>query len=95
MFVLQIVIHSNKQNSNQVAKFKRQILEKMKTDPILFAALAKILDIKLVSLPVTIERNGNTLNQYSVVKLVSDHLQVSPEELLEEESEVKEPQETK
>jgi hypothetical protein len=48
-----------------------------------------------VSLPVTIERNGNTLNQYSVVKLVSDHLQVSPEELLEEESEVKEPQETK
>lgn len=76
---------------NHVAKFKQEVLDVMKTDPDLFAALAKKLDIKPASLPVTIERNGNALNQYSIVTLVAAHLGKAPEDLLEEEiSEAKE-----
>lgn len=79
-----------------MAKFKTEVLDKIKSDADLFAAVAKALDIKPTSLPQTIERNGNTLNQYSVVTLVASHLGVSPDELLEEESEsdVKETQDT-
>jgi hypothetical protein len=69
-----------------MAKFKQSVLEKMKGDIDLFSALSKALNIKPVSLPVTIDRNGNTINQYSIVKLVADHLKVEPEELLEEDT---------
>lgn len=68
-----------------MAKFKQEVLETMKSDPLLFAVVAKALRIKPASLPVTIERNGNTLNQYSIVKLVANHLGRNPEDLLEEE----------
>lgn len=75
-----------------MAKFKQEILEIMKTDVDLFSALLKALGVKPISLPTIIDRNGKTINEYSIVKLVADHLGKTPEEILEEESEVKEPQ---
>ena len=73
-----------------MAKFKIEVLQKIKYDPDLFAAVSKALDVKPVSLPQTLERNGNTINQYSIVKLVADYLNENPEDLLEEDT-VKEP----
>lgn len=74
-----------------MAKFKKEILDKIKSDTDLFAAVAKKMDIKPTTLAATIDRNGNNLNQYSIVTLVAEFLDVKPEELLEDESEVKEP----
>lgn len=68
-----------------MAKFKTEILQKIKDDPYLFASVCKALDIKPVSLPVTIDRNANSINQYSIVKLVADYLKMDPEDLVEEE----------
>lgn len=69
-----------------MAKFKTEVLEKIKTDPDLFAAVAKALDIMPTSLGETIKRNGTTLNQYSIVTLVAFHLGVDPEDLVESET---------
>lgn len=69
-----------------MAKFKQEVLNLIKTDPDLFAAVAKAMDIKPVTLAATIDRNGNNINQYSIVTLVANHLGVVPEELLEEEN---------
>lgn len=74
-----------------MAKFKQEVLNLIENDPLLFAAVANEMGIKPASLPNTLVRNGSTLNQYNIVKLVADHLGKKPEELLEDEpSEVKE-----
>jgi hypothetical protein len=76
----------NKRKSKEMAKFKQAVLDKIKEDADLFSAVAKAIGIKPTSLPQTLERNGNTLNQYSVVKAVSDYLEQDPKELLELEN---------
>lgn len=68
-----------------MAKFKQEILEKIKSDPDLFILVAKALGVKPVSLPQTIDRNGTSLNQYSIVTLVASHLGVEPDEIVESE----------
>lgn len=68
-----------------MAKFKIEVLEKIKSDPDLFSAVAKALNIKPTSLPQTLDRNGNTVNQYSIVALVASHLGQDPEDLIEED----------
>lgn len=68
-----------------MAKFKKEVLELMKTDPSLFIKLCHKMNIKAVSMPMTIDRNGNNLNQYDIVTLVASHLGKLPEQLLEEE----------
>lgn len=73
-----------------MAKFKQDTLESIKSDPLLFAKVCKAMDVKPTSLPMIIERNGNNLNQYSIVALVATHLNKNPEDLVEEVSEVKE-----
>lgn len=73
-----------------MAKFKQEILKKIKSSPDLFAAVANEMKVKPVSLAAIVDRNGNSLNQYSVVKVVADHLKMDPAELLEDESEIKE-----
>lgn len=73
-----------------MAKFKQEVLNIIKSDPDLFAAVAKKMDIKPVTLAANIDRNGNALNQYSIVTLVASHLGVDAEELLEEEEDEKE-----
>lgn len=79
------------QYSKNMAKFKQEVLAKIKSDPDLFAVVATKMKVKPVSLASMIDRNGNALNQYGVVKVVADYLKKDPAELLEEESEVKEP----
>lgn len=75
-----------------MAKFKQEILDKIKTDPDLFAAVAKAMRLKPQSLASTIDRNGSTLNQYSVVTVVASHLKMEPDDLLEEELTMKDAQ---
>lgn len=69
-----------------MAKFKKSILDKIKTDPDLFAVVAKAMGIKPITLASTIGRNGNSLNQYNVVKAVADRLKTAPDKLLEKET---------
>lgn len=71
-----------------MAKFKKEVLDIMKGDPDLFAAIAKEMEVKPTSLPMIIERNGHNLNQYSVVALVATHLNRNPDELIEDEKAV-------
>lgn len=67
-----------------MSKFKQEVLDKIKSDMELFTSIGKALGLKPTSITGTIDRNGATLNQYSIVKLVSDYLKVDPEELVEE-----------
>jgi len=68
-----------------MAKFKQEVLNIIKGDADLFAAVAKEMGIKPVTLAATIDRNGNNINQYSIVALVAEHLGRSPDDLLEKE----------
>lgn len=67
--------------------FKPEVLENMKSDADLFALVAKEMDVKPSSLIQIIYRNGNNINQYSIVRLVADYMKKDPEDLLEEEIE--------
>lgn len=69
-----------------MSKFKQSVLEKIKADPDLFAAVAKAMGVKPTTLASTIDRNGSTLNQYHVVKVVADRLKMAPDKLLEKEA---------
>lgn len=72
-----------------MARFKQEILDKIINDPDLFAIVAKTVGLKPTSMAVTIRRNGNSLNQYSVIVAVAEYLDKEPEELLEIKSKVK------
>lgn len=74
-----------------MAKFKQEILDKIKSDTDLFYEVTKALKIKPSSMSVTLDRNGTSLNQYSIVILVASHLGMDPKDLVEEEP-VTEPQ---
>lgn len=71
-------------------KFKQEVLDKIKSNPDLFAVVATAMNVMPTSLPVILDRNGNSLNVYTVVKAVSDYLKVKPESLLERYSKEKE-----
>lgn len=73
-----------------MAKFKKEVLDKMRSDIGLFAAVAEAMKVKPTSLPEIIKRNGNNLNQFSIVSLVAKYLGRKPETLLERIPEVKE-----
>lgn len=68
-----------------MAKFKKEVLEKIKTDHDLFCKVGKHLGVKPTSLYETLKRNGNGLNQYSTVELVANHLGLEANELMENE----------
>lgn len=72
-----------------MAKFRKEVLDLMENDPDLFIKIKEALGIKPGSLPMTIRRNGNVLNQYTIVALVADHLGKNPEDLLEQETDEK------
>lgn len=76
-----------------MAKFKKSVLDKIKADPDLYSAVAKAMDVKPSSLVTIIDRNGNNINQFSIVTLVAGFLNENPEDLVEE-SDVKEVQDT-
>lgn len=72
-----------------MAKFKQEVIDLIKTDPDLFAVVAKEMGVKAVSLAPMLDRNGATLNQYNVVVAVAGYLKRDAQDLLEEETEVK------
>jgi hypothetical protein len=55
----------------------------MLNDAALWAKIAEVKGILPGSLGVTIKRNGTTINEYSIVKLVSEHFNTPENELLE------------
>lgn len=67
-------------------RFKQEVLDQIEKNPALFSKVCDELKMKPTSLPNTLRRNGTTLNQYSIVKLVADHLSVDPDSLLEDEN---------
>jgi hypothetical protein len=82
-----LIYQTDTANLNKMVKFKQEILNRIKSDPDLFASVAKAMGIKPTTLAANIDRNGNSLNQYSIVTLVASHLGMEPEDLLESESE--------
>lgn len=68
-----------------MAKFKQEILEQIKNEPTLFGLVAEALGVRPVSLIKAIERNGPSLNQYSIVTLVATHLGKEASKIVEEE----------
>jgi len=75
-------------------RFKQEVIDQIKKDPVLFGAVAETMGIELISLPMALKRNGPTLNQYHIVVLVASHLGKDPEDVLEEDIEnaINEPQ---
>jgi hypothetical protein len=69
-----------------MAKYRAEVLKKVKDDADLFAAVAKELGIKPVSLPQLIDRNSPSLYQYSVVKIIADFEKCDSEDLFEEDT---------
>lgn len=67
-----------------MSRFKQEVLDRIKSDVDLFAAVCKALEISPASMPETLKRNGRTLNQYSIVTLVADRLGLKPEEVVED-----------
>lgn len=70
-----------------MAKLKSEVLDQIRSDAQLFADVSKVMGIKPVSLPAMLTRNPDSLTEYSIVKVLSDYLKVSPEDLIEEDSE--------
>lgn len=66
-----------------MAKLKREVLDQVKSNADLFAAVAKEIGVKPASLPVILDRNGNSINQYGVVTLIAEFLGTEPETLVE------------
>jgi hypothetical protein len=69
-----------------MAKLKQAIINKIKTDPDLFAVVAKAMGVLPASLAANIDRNGKAVNQYNVVKAIADFLGESPEKILGKEA---------
>lgn len=65
--------------------FKKEVLNQIRGDVDLFGKVCKAMDVTPAYLPVALARNGNSVNQYSIVALVADHLGKDPDELLEEQ----------
>jgi hypothetical protein len=70
-----------------MAKFKKSVLEIMRSDADLYKKLSEALGVQPGSLRTVIDRNGTNLNQYSIVTLVASHLDKNPDELVETEIE--------
>ena len=67
-----------------MAKFKKEILDQILADTDLFSLVAKEMGVKPISLPAIVYRNGNNLNQYGVVKIVADYLDMDPGNVVED-----------
>ena len=65
-------------------RFKQEVLDKMLSDATLFAMICEAKGIKPGNLGTVIRRNGNSINQYSIVKIVADYLGKEAGELVEE-----------
>ena len=71
-----------------MAKFNKQTILEIGNDVNLFSLVAKTLNIKPISLPQTLKRNGRALNQITVILVVADYLKKDPKKLVEESEEL-------
>lgn len=69
-----------------MAKLKQEVLSEIKSDSDLWSLVADKMGIKPISLGQMLQRNGATLNQYSVVKAIADYLGLNPQDIVEEET---------
>lgn len=67
-----------------MARLKKETIDKILDDIDLFAIVGKAVDVKASSIADTVRRNGNSVNQYHVVKAIADYLGKHPDELVEE-----------
>lgn len=65
-------------------RFKPEVIELIKRDPVLYAKVSQALNILPGSLNQTLIRNGASLNQYSAVTVVSEYTGKKPDELVED-----------
>lgn len=65
-------------------RLTKEALDAVASDPILFGKVCKLMNLRPTSLPMTMERNGNNINRYSVVLCIAEHLQREPKELVKE-----------
>lgn len=66
-----------------VKVFKKDVLDRIKSDPDLYALVSKAVGVKPSSLAAALDRNGNSVNQYHVVKAVAEYMEVDPEDIIE------------
>lgn len=66
-----------------MTKFKKEVIDLMLTDPVLYGQISTAKCIKPASLGTVIRRNGNAINQYAIVKLVAEYTGKQPDELVE------------
>jgi hypothetical protein len=69
-----------------MAKFKTEVIDKIKADARLYAVVSEAAGVQPASLPIILNRNGRTLNQYSVVAAVANYLGVNTEDIVIEEN---------
>lgn len=76
----------NANHFKYMAKFKDEILEKIKTDPDLYFLVVKEMKCQPASLANALRRNSRSLNQYEVYEAVARYLKSGIKELLEAEN---------
>ena len=81
--VYQFTFVLQKQTTKTMTQFKKEVIDLMLSDPKLYGAIAEAKGIKPANLGTVIRRNGNAINQYAIVKLVSDYTGRTPDELVE------------
>lgn len=69
-----------------MAKLSQITIDDVNSDPDLFAVVCKAAKIKPTSLPETLKRNGNKINQFHVIQAIADYKKCDPKDLLEEEN---------
>jgi len=77
------VLQQNK--DNKMARLTKEVLDKIRDNVELFALVANKMDIRPASLPMALERNGKSLNQYSIVKTIADFLGEDIEKIVAED----------
>lgn len=69
-----------------MARFKQEVIDKIKADTKLYAVVVEATGVQPASLPIILNRNGRTLNQYNVVAKVAEYLGIEASEIIEEET---------
>jgi hypothetical protein len=70
---------------------KIEILDKIKTDPVLFGAVASALGVSPFTMPRIVKRNDEKLTQIVVLSVIKKHLGISKDSDLLEEMQEPEP----
>jgi hypothetical protein len=70
-----------------MAKLSKEILEEIRTNPDMYAIVAKTCGLLPASVTAAIKANGSAINRYDVVMALAEYLGKQPEDLFEKEPE--------